>query len=86
MVATPNQIGAAPVDDHRDDCSSDEHPVGDGVEDLPELRDLVEAAGDEPVYPVGRPEHRQQDRRRRLVGRAPKRSQTNTPIPADRRR
>ena len=78
----PEPEWCGPLDHHRDDRRRHERAVRDGVEDLAERRDLVEAPGDEPVHPVGRPENRQQDRCGRLVGAAPNRSQTNTPIPA----
>ena len=48
-------------------AGDEQHPIGGGVEDLAELAALVEVPGDVAVDPVGRAEHREQDRGRDLV-------------------
>ena len=54
------------MDDDGDHRRDHQHPVGHRVQHLAHGRYLVEAAGHEPVDPVGRPEGAQQDGRRRL--------------------
>jgi hypothetical protein len=55
------------VDDDGDHRRDHEEPVGHRVEDHSHGRHLMEAAGHEPVDPVGGTERPQQDGRRRLV-------------------
>ena len=55
----PARRGA--VDEQPDRAGDQQHPVGDRVEDLADLRALVEVPGDVAVDPVGGAEDREQD-------------------------
>ena len=55
-TATAYHTGTLPSIEDRADRDEEEHPIGDGIEDLAELRRLVEVAGDVTVDEVGRAE------------------------------
>src|SRR5690606_7126445 len=56
----PDHVWHHPGYEPSDQSRGDHQPVGDGVEDLSELRNLVEAAGEIAVDPVGAPDEKDQ--------------------------